>query len=202
MVNTEARVLTGKLIQVLSQENVILVDVGKDEIDLSLVASRSASEDSLCDLQHGSDTSATSDHTKVSDHVGSVHHGALGALDLHLVADVESREVTADVTGGVALDEQVEVAGVDIGGDRGVRADDLLVCDDFGLGVLDVEVGGEGDVLANGQTEDAVRGGESEAVDGGVVRENGLLGEGKLLEDGRVKDLLLLCRKVLLVRSG
>lgn len=104
VVNTEARVLAGKLVQVLSQENVILVDVGKDEIDLSLVASRSASEDSLCDLQHGSDTSATGDHTEVCDHVGSVHHGALGALDLHLVANVESREVTADVTGGVALD--------------------------------------------------------------------------------------------------
>lgn len=57
-------------------------------------------------------------------------------------------------------------------------------------------------MLANGQTEDAVRGGESEAVDGGVVREDGLLGEGEFLEDGWVKDLLLLCRMVVLVRSG
>jgi hypothetical protein len=48
-------------------------------------------------------------------------------------------------------------------------------------------------VLADGQAEDAVGGGQGEAVDGGVVREDGLLGERELLEDGGVKDLLLLC---------
>lgn len=110
--------------------------------------------------------------------------------------------MTADVTGWVALNEQVEVAGVDVGGNWGVRSDDLFVCDDLCLGVLDVEVGGEGDVLANGQAEDVVRGGQGEAVDGGVVGEDGLLGERELLEDGRVKDLLLLCSVLVLVRSG
>lgn len=52
-------------------------------------------------------------------------------------------------------------------------------------------------MLANGQAEDAVRGGKGEAVDGGVVREDGLLGERELLVDGGVKDLLLLCMSML-----
>ena len=196
MVNAEARVFTGELVQVLSQENILLVHVGEDKVDLSLVAGGSASEDGLGDLQHRGDTSATSDHTEVPNHVGSVDHGTLGALDLHLVANVESCQVTADVAGRVALDEQVEVAGVDIGGDGGVGTNDLLVGHGLGLGVLDVEVGGDRDVLADGQTEDAVRGGQGEAVDGGVVGEDGLFGERELLEDGRVKDLLLLCGEV------
>jgi hypothetical protein len=191
-VDTEARVLASELVQVLLQKNILLVHVGEDEVNLGLVAGRSTSEDSLDDLQHRGDTSATSDHTEVPNHVGSVDHGTLGALDLHLVADVESCQVTADVAGRVALDEQVEVAGVDIGGDGGVGTDDLFVGDGLGLGVLDIEVGGDGDVLANGQAEDAVRGGQGEAVDGGVVGEDGLFGEREFLEDGRVKDLLLL----------
>jgi hypothetical protein len=193
VVDAEARVFTGELVQVLSQENVLFVHVGENEVNLGLVAGRSASEDSLGDLQHRGDTSATSDHTKVPDHVGGVDHGTLGALDLHLVANVESCQVTADVAGRVALDEQVEVAGVDIGGYGGVGTNDLLVGDGLSLGILDVEVGGDRDVLADGQTEDAVRGGQGEAVDGGVVREDGLFGKRELLEDGRVKNLLLLC---------
>ena len=51
-------------------------------------------------------------------------------------------------------------------------------------------------MLADGQAENAVRGGQGEAVDGGVVGEDGLFGERELLEDGRVKDLLLLCGEV------
>lgn len=195
VVHAEARVLTGKLVQVISKENVFLVDVGENEVDLSLVAGGSASEDGLGDLKHGSDTGTASNHTKVPDHVGSVNHGALGSLDLHLVADVESCEVTADVSGGVALDEQVEVARVYIGGDGSVGAHNLLVGDGLGLGVLDVEVGGDGDVLADGQAEDAVGSGQGEAVDSGVVGEDGLFGKRELLEDGRVKDLLLLCER-------
>jgi len=192
-VDAEARVFTSELVQVLLQENVLLVHVGEDEVNLGLVAGGSASEDSLDDLQHRGDTSTTSDHTEVPNHVGSVDHSALGALDLHLVADVEGCQVTADVASRVALDEQVKVAWVDIGRDRGVGTDDLFVGDSLSLWVLDVEVGSDRDVLANGQTEDAVRGGQGEAVDGGVVGEDGLFGERELLEDGRVKDLLLLC---------
>lgn len=47
-------------------------------------------------------------------------------------------------------------------------------------------------MLANGQAEDAVRGGQGEAVDGGVVGEDSLLGKRELFVDGGVEDLLLL----------
>lgn len=190
VVDPEARVFARELLQVLPQKNVLLVDVGEDEVDLGLVARSPAPQDGLGNLQHGGDTSATSDHAKTLNHVGSVHHGALGALDLHRVADLQGSEVTADVSGRVALDEQVEVAGVDIGGDGSVGADDFLVGHGLGLGVLDVEVGSEGDVLADGQAEDAVRGGQAKAVDGGVVGEDGLLGEREFLKVGGIKDLL------------
>lgn len=143
VVDSEAGILASELVQVLPEEDVILVDVCEDQVDLGLVAGGAASHDSLGDLQHGSDTGATGDHAKAFNHVGSVDHGTLGTLDLHGVANVQSCEVTADVAGGVALDEQVEVSGVDIGGDRGVRADDLFVAHGLGLGVLHVEVGGE-----------------------------------------------------------
>ena len=115
VVHAEARVLASKLVQVLLQKDVLCVDVCENEINLSLVAGRSASEDGLGNLKHGSDTGTTSNHTEVPDHVGSVDHSALGTLDLELVTDLESCEVAADVTGRVALDEQVDVARLDIG---------------------------------------------------------------------------------------
>jgi thiamine pyrophosphokinase len=37
----------------------------------------------------------------VPDHIGCVDHGALGALDLHLVADLEVGDILGDVAGGV-----------------------------------------------------------------------------------------------------
>lgn len=84
--------------------------------------------------------------------------------------------MSRDVPRRVRFDEEVEVAGVDIAGDWGVGADDFLVADDFGFGVFDVEVGAEGDVLADGQAEDAVGAGQGEAVDGCVVREDCFFG--------------------------
>lgn len=47
-------------------------------------------------------------------------------------------------------------------------------------------------MLANGQTENAVFGRQLEAVDGGVVRDLGLFGDGELLELGGIKHLLVL----------
>ena len=83
--------------------------------------------------------------------------------------------MSADVSGGVALDQQVEVPGRRVVGDGCVRAQNLLVGRDAGLGVCDGERGGEGNVLAGGKAEDGCRAGQLEAVDGGVVREDGLL---------------------------
>lgn len=93
----------------------------------------------------------------------------------------------ADVAGRVGLDHEVEVARVDVGGDRGVGADDLFPLDGAGFGVLDVEGGGEGDVLADGEAEDVGWGGQREAVDGGVVGGDGFGLDGEFAEGGRVE---------------
>jgi hypothetical protein len=89
----------------------------------------------------------------------------------------------AYVAGGVGFDHEVEVARVHVGGDGGVGADDFFSFGDgAGFGVGDVEVGGEGDVLADGQAEDVGGRGQGEAVDGGVVAGAGDLADGVLLE--------------------
>ena len=75
------------------------------------------------------------------DHVGGIYHGALGAADLHSLADHEGSDVLADVAGGVRLDEEVEEAAVLVGGDRSIGADDFLA----------VDGGSEGDVLTDGE---------------------------------------------------
>lgn len=118
-------------------------------------------------------------------HVGSVNHGTLGTTDLHVLADLELGQVLGDVALRVGLDEQVEVTGLMVGGDGGVRADDFLGLTGNG--------GSQGDVLADGQTEDISRTGQGEAVDGDVVGDLGLLLEDEFLELGRVQDLARLC---------
>nr|POF22215.1 hypothetical protein CFP56_36300 [Quercus suber] len=86
-----------------------------------------------------------------------------------------------DIARGVAFDEQVEVARVDIRRDGRVGADDLFAGNRAGLGVGDIELGGKGDVLADGQAEDGVGRGQAEAVDGCVVGNDGLFRDGEFL---------------------
>lgn len=193
VVDPEALVLRGQVVQLLLAQDILRVDVCEDEIDLGPVPGGAAADDGLCDLQHGSDASAAGDHAETLDQVGLVGHGALGAPDLELVANLHLGQVLADVAGGVALDEQVEVAGGRVIGDWGVGAQNLLWGGDAGLGVGDWEGCGEGDVLAGWQAEDGCWAGQLEAVDGRVVREDCLLGQGELLEGGWVEDFLHFC---------
>jgi hypothetical protein len=53
--------------------------------------------------------------------------------------------------------------------------------------------GADGDVLANWEAEDRVRGGQVEAVDGDIVGDDGLLLELELLEDVWLEYLLWFC---------
>lgn len=77
---------------------------------------------------------------------------------------------------------------MDIAADGRVGAHDLLPLRLAALLIFDVKVGGERDVLADGQAEDAVLAGQFEAVDGGVVRGDGLLLDGEFLECIGVED--------------
>jgi hypothetical protein len=88
VVYPDTRVLGCERVKVLLQQNVLGVDVGKDEVDLGGVAVCAATDDRLDDLEHGCDASATSDHTEVPDHVGGIDHCALGALHLHGLTDL------------------------------------------------------------------------------------------------------------------
>lgn len=99
--NADAGVLGGKSVKVLLEENVLGANVGEDEVDLGLVSSLSATNNSADDLKHGGDSSATSDHTKVSDHVRSVDESALGAADLDSLTDNERGHVLGYVALGV-----------------------------------------------------------------------------------------------------
>lgn len=159
VVHPEAAVLGDEGVQVLLEQDVLLGDVGEDEVDLGPVAGLAAADDGLDDLQHGGDAGAAGDHAEVAHHVGRVGEGALGAPDADGLADGQGGEVLADVAGGVRLDEQVEVARLLVAADGRVRPHDLLVA---AVGL--VEDRADGDVLPDGEAEDVGRAGQGEAV--------------------------------------
>lgn len=157
----ETRVLLCQRIEVLLEENVVLVHVSEDEVNLGDIPRRATADDSTNNLQHGGDAGAAGNHAKVADQVGPVYKSALGAPNADGLADGKGGHVLGNVAGGVRLDEQVEVAGLVIARDRGVRADDFL-----GGAVWLGERGADGDVLAYGEAEGGGRGREKKAVAG------------------------------------
>jgi hypothetical protein len=197
IVYAELGVLGCERIEIVLEQDILGVDVREDEVDLGLIAGGAASVDCLHDLQHRCDAGAACDHTEVPDHVGCVDHCALGALDLHLVADLEVCDILRDVAGGVGLDQEIEEALVVVGGGGSVRTDDLLG--------LAFDVGGEGDMLTDGETEDVALFRELETVamhvsccsgsgrhaslHGSVVRKDSLLPKLKFLERIRFQYL-------------
>lgn len=188
VVDVEVWVLGAELVKLLLKQNVLGVNVGEDQVNLGTVVAAVAgavADDSLNNLEHGSDTGTTRDHTNVATHVGGVDHGTLGTADLHGLADLQLSQVLGDVTLGVSLDQQIEVTGLVVGGDGGVGTDDLLG--------LTGNSGGEGDVLADRETQDIGGTGQGKAVDGDIVRDVVDLLELEVLEFGRVQDLARLC---------
>jgi hypothetical protein len=174
VVHVEPAVLPRQRIQVLLEQNVLWVDIGKYQIHLCRIALSATPCDGLGDLQHRCDARSTGDHTKALDHVRRVHHGALGALDLHCLANHERSDMFGDVAGRVRFDEEVEIALVFVRGDGSVGSDDFLG--------LAGDGSGKGNVLADREAENVGGVGELEAVDGRIVRENRLLFQLELLE--------------------
>jgi len=160
IVDPEAGIVGCQRIELVLEQNVVGIDVGEEQIDFCLVAGCATADNGLDDLQHGCDACATGDHTKMPDHVGRVDHGALGAPDLHRIANLEVGDIFGNVTRRVRLDEQVEVALVVVRRGGRVRSDDWLV------GVIDDR--GERNVLADGEAEDVGGAREGEAVTGHV----------------------------------
>lgn len=98
-----------------------------------------------------------------------------------------------DISCWVGFYEQVEIARRHIGADGSVRAHDFFYLGDAGLGVGDGKGSCEGNVLTDRQAENVARGGQTEAVDGRVVRDNCFRGEGETVEGGGVKGLFFFC---------
>lgn len=126
VVDADASILLGEGIEVFFEEDILGGDIGKDEVDLGLVSGSSTSDNSAHDLEHRSDTSATGDHTEVSDHVRGVDKGTLGATDTDGLANNKRGHVLGDVALGVGLDQEIEVTGLVVTRDGSVRANNLL----------------------------------------------------------------------------
>lgn len=141
-----------KLVQILLQQDVLPVDIGKDQVNLGLVFG--VPEDGLDDLQHWGDAGSTSDHTESADEIRAVVEVTLGTLDADGLADLEAGDVLGDVTGRIRLDQEGELAFVVVRGNWGIGADDFLA----------INVGGDGDMLANRETENVIGTGEVKAV--------------------------------------
>jgi hypothetical protein len=161
--NAESLVLFGQLIQIFLQQNIFRVDICEDQVNLGCIASGTSSNYSADNLQHGSNSSATSNHTEMSGHVGCVDHSSLGTLDLNCLSDNERGHMLRDITGGVGLDEEIEMSGLVVARDGGVGSDD------FFLGAVWLgERGCNGDVLPDWEAENRGRRWEFEAVAGSV----------------------------------
>lgn len=104
VVNADTRVLLSESVEVLLEKDILGSNVGKDEVDLGLVSGSSATNDGADDLEHGSDSSTASNHTKVSNHVGSVDKGALGATDLDGLTHGKRGHMLGDVALRIRLD--------------------------------------------------------------------------------------------------
>lgn len=188
IVDVESLILLDELLQLLLKQNILGVDIGEDQINLGGVITAVAgtvANDSLDDLQHGSDTGTTSNHTNVAAHVRGVDHGTLGTTDLHGLANLQGSEVLGDVTLVISLDQKIEVASLIVGRDRGVRTNNLLG--------LTVNGGSKRDVLTDGKTKDIGGTGESETVDSDIVGDMVDLLQHKVLEFSGVQDLARLC---------
>ena len=88
--------LRGKLIQFLFQQDVLGVDVGVNQAELSLV--RRVLEGCTDDLEHGCNSGTTCDHTEGTRKGRCVGELTLGTLDADVVADFEEGDVFGNVT--------------------------------------------------------------------------------------------------------
>lgn len=159
VVNADPGVFLGKSIKILLKKDILGSDIGEDEVDLGAVTRSTAADDGANDLEHRSDTSTAGNHTKVTNHVGSVVECALGATNADSLANNQGGHVLGNVAGGVRLDHDFEVARLVVTSNRGVGTNNLLARA-IGLG----NVGANRDVLSDRKTEDGGLGRELESV--------------------------------------
>lgn len=177
VVDLDVVVLGGNGVQLLLEQNVVVVHVGVDEVNLGVVGGIGGNVSQ--NLVHGGDAGSSTNHAEGLDQAVVVDKVALGAPHLHSVTNGQLRHVLGDVSLGVGLDENVEVAlVVQVGRGGGVGTQHLLASN----------VGRKRHVLSDGQTQHVGGSGQAKSIDGRIVREHRLLDERELLE-GRISSL-------------
>lgn len=76
-----------QFVQFSFEQDIFLVNIGVDEAELGFV--HRILECSTDDLEHGSDSGPSSDHSELTRQVWGIDEFALGASDLQLVPNVE-----------------------------------------------------------------------------------------------------------------
>lgn len=175
------RVVSCQLVQLITKKNVTFRDIGIDEINLCLVLW--VLQRCTDNLQTWSEASSTCDHAQSSGQFRVVAHLALWTLDLDWLSDFESIEDFGNVTVWVRLDDQIKETQVVVGRSRRVGTLDILA----------VNLGLNGNVLADGKTEDGVGLGQTETVEGSVVGDFFAFDEVEILPYFGIQDWLWLC---------
>lgn len=83
-------------IQFSLEQDILRINVGVNEGNLGLV--RRVLEGSTDDLEHGSDSGSSSDHSKFTRQIRGIDKFTLGTFDPEFVPDFEERYMAGDVT--------------------------------------------------------------------------------------------------------
>eukprot|EP01084_Bolivina_argentea_P035386 65641_1 len=114
-------------------------------------------------LQHRGDAGAAADETQVGPVVGAVLELVVAAAELKAVTRLHGVEALGHAATGLLLDEEVKVALLAVGGDRGVGALHVLGIRGQGVALVGLQGG------AGGQVELSLWAAGEEAEDGGVL---------------------------------
>ena len=91
-----ARMCSGEVVEFLLQEDILHINVGVNKAQAGIV--RRVLQCSTNDLQHGSNTGATSNHSDFARQGRAVLEEPLGTANSNFVADFQERHVARDVT--------------------------------------------------------------------------------------------------------
>lgn len=163
-----------KIVELNSEQYVVLVDVGVYKIELGWVTG--VEKGVASDLEHGSDTSAACNHTNLGGKVRREGELTFGALDTDIIADFDQGQVLRNVAllislqsvleytdkkrvDGTCLYDKVKVTEVIIASRRGIAASNGLA----------INFGRNRDMLSRGEAKIVLGIGKTEAIKISVV---------------------------------
>lgn len=110
IVDADTLIFFDQNIKLSFQQDVLLIDVGEDEVNLRGVARRPSPPNCIDNLQHGRDTCASGNHAEPPYHIRCVHERTLRPSDADGVAEGEGGDVLRDGALWVGFYEEVEEA--------------------------------------------------------------------------------------------